>query len=167
MAILVQKSAGDLSTLVTGNEFYATVASLKKMPTTAAWELINSIGTPTYINFTPTAAQNFKGVVLQFYNSHGDGSIVRQRNIVVELQENSGEWVTRLSKTLDTDDVIPDNTWGRMLGLVDFRFASTYALTAAASTWRLKIYHDGTGSGSFYLQRSENSGDDNIFHIVY
>lgn len=167
MAIVVQKSAGNLSSLIASNEFYATVASLKKMPTTAAWATINNSGSPIYINFTPTAAQNFKGIILQLYNGQGDGSTVRQRNIVVELQENSGGWITRISKTLNTDDVIPDNTWSRIMGIVDFRFASTYALTAAAATWRLKIYHDGTGSGTFYLQRSENSGDDNIFHIVY
>jgi len=167
MAILVQKSAGNLSALVAGNEFYATVASLKKMPTNSVFQVITS-GTPIYINFTPTAAQDCQGVILSLYASHpGDGSTTYQRNITVELQEDSGGWVTRLTKVLDTDDIIPDNTRPRIWGLVDIRFAATHTLTAVAATWRLKITHDGTGNGSFSLQRSENSGNDNMFHIVY
>ncbi|MFC1714866.1 right-handed parallel beta-helix repeat-containing protein [Candidatus Poribacteria bacterium] len=167
MAIVVQKSTGNLSTLVSTNEFYATVASGKKCPTNNAWATINGSGSPTYINFTPSAAQDIKGVVLGLYNAQGDGNTARSRAITVELQENSGGWTTRLTQTIDTDDLIPDNTWSLVHGLFDVRFSSTYTLTAAAGTWRLKIYHDGTGSGTWYLMRSENSGDDNIFHIVY
>lgn len=167
MALVVQKSAGGLAALVAGNEFYSTVAGLKICPTNNAYDQINGVGTPTYINFTPTAAEDFLGVILLLYNTQGDGSTARQRVITVELQEDSGGWVTRLTKTIDTNDLIPDNTWSRVYGLFDVRFDSTYTLTAAAATWRLKIYHDGTGSGTFYLGRSESSGDDNIFHIVY
>ncbi len=167
MAVVVQKSAGNLSSLISGNEFYSTVAAAKICPTNNAYETIGGSGSPTYINFTPTAAQDFKGVILGLYNTYADGSTARSRVITVELEENSGGWTNRLTQTIDTDDVIPDNTYSRGHGLIDVRFSSTYTLTAAAATWRLKIYHDGTGSGNFFLLRSENSGDDNIFHIVY
>ena len=167
MAIIVQKSTGNLSSLVSNNEFYSTVAAAKICPTNNAWALIAGSDSPIYVGFTPTTAQNFRGVVLQLYNTQGDGVTARYRNITVELQENSGGWATRLTKEFSTEDFIPENKWSCTLGLIDIRFSSTYALTTNSNTWRLKIYHDGTGSGAFYLQRSENSGDDNIFHIVY
>ncbi len=167
MAIVVQKSAGGLAALVAGNEFYSTVASLKKYPSNNSFEAIAAVGSATYINFTPTAAQDFQGVILGLHNTQGDGSTQRSRVITVELEENVPGWTSRLTKTIDTDDLIPDNTWSRCFGLYDLRFDATHTLTAAAATWRLKIYHDGTGSGTFYLLRSENSGDDNIFHLVY
>ncbi len=167
MAIVVQKSAGNLAALVAGNEFYTVINGDKLMPVNPVYQTISTSGGAILINFTPDAAQDLKGVILALYNTQGDGATARQRNITVELQEDSGGWVTRATKTIDTDDYIPDNTWSRTVGLIDVRFTTPYTVTTDAATWRFRIYHDGTGSGTFYLIQSETGDADDTFHIAY
>ena len=176
MAVVVQKQAGTLSTLVSGNQFYETVYEGNMFPdnqgaSTTGYDSVTS--TDKYINFTPTKAGNIKGVILALYNTYFGGIYARGKTIRIRLEENvSGTWTTRLTETFHTDKYIKDNKWSRCRGLIDVRFSSTYAITTASNTWRFNIDAITVGgtvdSGTMYLLFSQNGSNwDNMFFIPY
>lgn len=134
-AVLVQKSAGLLSNLVSTNQFYEVVnenllfpCSQVKLPLS----LVSTIDVP----FTPTKAGNFQGVLLQLYCA----SVVPANAVLrVRLQENTGAWVDRLTFTAPMSNWIPDTDHPRFNGIIDCRFSSTYPITTASNTWRISL----------------------------
>ncbi|MDX9783072.1 MAG: hypothetical protein RBT35_08890 [Bacteroidales bacterium] len=172
MALLVQKSAGLLSELVAGNEFYETCYQSNLFPVNTGgadvgYCSILSSSAKRYIAFTPNLAGDMQGVILAIY-AVGFGTNLG-RNIVVDLEENvSGTWTVRASKTIATSDFGPTNTNNRFHGCVDFRFDTPYPITTDSDKWRFAIYRDGTGSGTFQVKYSTDGSDEsNLFFIPY
>jgi hypothetical protein len=163
MGIVVQTGSGNLSTMT----WYQAVSTANAFPVNTGNENIGwfDARTARHINFTPTAAGNLKGVILALRH---DGINLDQWTYTVKLQENTGTWVDRLTKTLSYSDlVITTPTVSTIFGCVDFRFASTYAITTAASTWRFEISATSTQSRDCGVMASQNSNEDYIFFIPY
>jgi hypothetical protein len=164
MSVVVQTGTGNLSTMT----WYEAVSSSNLFPlnTGASGTGMFSIsGTTRYIDFTPSSAGNLKGVVLALVIT--DAANVSAASITVKLQENTGSWVDRLSVTLTASDFMPSvGGYYKIGSLVDFRFASTYAITTASNTWRIAISATITGANA-YVRSSQNGNEDYIFFVPY
>jgi hypothetical protein len=168
MAVVVQKSSGTLSALIAANEFYQTTyeANLFACNSGGANVGICQLDTATrYINWTPAASGNFLGVLLAVYCA-GEATIAG--SLKVELQEDSGGWVTRATRSRNLSRWIPDDEYCRIDGIIDVRFTSTYAITTAPNTWRLAISLTGYSGPAFYLRFSQNgASEDELFFVPY
>jgi len=144
MAVIVSNGATNLSTA--GGFYRSESYNLSPFSTT-----ILALNTARQINVTFANAGNCKGLILHLYSSGTN------KDITVELQENTGSWTTRASKTLTTSDI----TLGGSIGLncsgyiKAFEFATPYAVDTTASKWRFQI-SQGTGNSYHWNLRTSN-----------
>ena len=143
MAVIVSNGATNLST---ASGFYrAESYNLSSYSTT--YLVLSSTRT---INVTFANAGNCKGLILHLT---GAGT---NKNVTVELQENTGSWTTRASKTLTVTD-IASNSLGLLCStyIKAFEFATPYAVDTTASKWRFQITQ-GTGNAYNWSLRTSN-----------
>lgn len=143
MAVIVSNGATNLST---ASGFYrAESYNLSTYSTT-----ILALNTARQINVTFANAGNCKGLILHLY---GSGT---NRDVTVELQENTGSWTTRASKTLTVTD-IASNSLGLLWAtyIKAFEFTTPYAVDTTASKWRFQITQ-GTGNAYNWYIRTSN-----------
>ena len=121
MAVIVSNGATNLST---ASGFYrAESYNLSSYSTT--YLVLSSTRT---INVTFANAGNCKGLILHLT---GAGT---NKNVTVELQENTGSWTTRASKTLTVTD-IASNSLSLLCAtyIKAFEFATPYAVDTTAT----------------------------------
>lgn len=143
MAVIVSNGATNLST---ASGFYrAESYNLSTYSTT-----ILALNTARQINVTFANAGNCKGLILHLY---GSGT---NKDVTVELQENTGSWTTRASKTLTVTD-IASNSLGLLWAtyIKAFEFTTPYAVDTTASKWRFQITQ-GTGNAYNWSLRTSN-----------
>ena len=143
MAVIVSNGATNLST---ASGFYrAESYNLSTYSTT-----ILALNTARQINVTFANAGNCKGLILHLY---GSGT---NKDVTVELQENTGSWTTRASKTLTVTD-IASNSLGLLCAtyIKAFEFTTPYAVDTTASKWRFQITQ-GTGNAYNWSLRTSN-----------
>ena len=143
MAVIVSNGATNLST---ASGFYrAESYNLSSYSTT--YLVLSSTRT---INVTFANAGNCKGLILHLT---GAGT---NKDVTVELQENTGSWTTRASKTLTVTD-IASNSLSLLCAtyIKAFEFATPYAVDTTASKWRFQITQ-GTGNAYNWSLRTSN-----------
>lgn len=167
MGIVVQKQTGTLSSLISGNQWYEVVNTSQVFPVNIGGSGVGylNVETERFIDFTPSKAGNLQGVILALRFIGNDTT--DDATYTIKLQEYTTSWVDRLTKTIDVSDLVPTGHMRFLAGLADFRFSSTYPITAAGGTWRFAISGTvGTPNPEIYF--SENGSDeDHLFHIPY
>jgi len=143
MAVIVSNGATNLSTA--GGFYRAESYNLSTYSTT-----ILALNTARQINVTFANAGNCKGLILHLT---GAGT---NKDVTVELQENTGSWTTRASKTLTVTD-IASNSLSLLCAtyIKAFEFATPYAVDTTASKWRFNI-SQGTGNAYNWSLRTSN-----------
>ena len=143
MAVIVSNGATNLST---ASGFYrAESYNLSTYSTT-----VLALSTARQINVTFANAGNCKGLILHLTGANTN------KDVTVELQENTGSWTTRASKTLTVTD-IASNSLGLLWAtyIKAFEFTTPYAVDTTASKWRFQITQ-GTGNAYNWSLRTSN-----------
>jgi hypothetical protein len=152
MAILITKGT---TSLATANGFYRVEASnLGCFSTTAL-----ALTTTRTIAVTFANAGNCQGLLLNLWTT----SMTLNRGVRVELQENTGSWVTRAAREMYPLEICGDNRHPaparnlfRGQFFTFFDFATPYAVDTTASKWRFEISHIGTG-GTWNIRTSNGT----------
>jgi hypothetical protein len=92
------------------------------------------------ITVTFAHAGDCQGILLDLYTVQE----ATAATVTVELQENSGGWTTRATKTLTAAEISISSRTLTYAQHVPFLFATPYAVTVAGSTWRFRITSDTT-----------------------
>lgn len=169
MAVIVSNGPTTLSTV---NGFYATdavnVGPYNGKPTSASSNYGLVLSTTRTVALTFAANDTCLGVIICLntnYNNPLKTSTDFNKNVTVVLQENVATvWTDRVSKTLTPEEIFHDVTYRSGWKFVNFSFGAGYAVTTAASTWRLSI-SQGAGTGDWYLTCSD--AGTNAFRIPY
>lgn len=143
MAVIVSNGAANLSTA--GGFYRSESYNLSPFSTTYL-----SLSSSRQINVTFANAGNCKGLILHLT---GAGT---NKDVTVELQENTGSWTTRASKTLTVTD-IASNSLSLLCAtyIKAFEFATPYAVDTTASKWRFNI-SQGTGNAYNWNIKTSN-----------
>ena len=143
MAVIVSNGATNLST---ASGFYrAESYNLSTYSTT-----ILALNTARQINVTFANAGNCKGLILHLT---GAGT---NKDVTVELQENTGSWTTRASKTLTVTDIASNSLSLLCAAYIKaFEFATPYAVDTASNKWRFNI-SQGTGNSYHWNIKTSN-----------
>ena len=154
MAVIIADSAnasynGNLST---ANGFYRVEAN--NLGLNSATSL--SLGTTRTIAVTFANAGNCQGVVLIPMIMSSEILTSSMKSITVKLQENTGSWVDRATVTytaaqLANGTLIVNGSW-----IVPFVFATPYAVTTAAATWRFEV-SNATGTNNWSIRTSDGT----------
>jgi hypothetical protein len=110
-----------------------------------------ALSTTRQINVTFANAGNCKGLILHLTGAYTN------KDVTVELQENTGSWTTRASKTLTVTDITIGGSTGLNCSsyIIPFEFATPYAVDTTASKWRFQITQ-GTGNAYNWSLRTSN-----------
>lgn len=101
-------------------------------------------------------AGNCQGVIIPLFSSYS--TITNDRDVVVSLEENvASVWTTRASKTLTAAEICNNSSNHSKVWIVPFVFATPYAVTTAASTWRFSVIQSGGTTGYWYWGSSAAS----------
>jgi len=152
MAILISKQNTDITT----NQFYRVEAH----QLSCRGGTLEALSTARQIAVTFANAGNCQGIVIPLQSAFIEFQTLDIRGVTVELQEFvASVWTTRATKTLTRSEIFtgtnPAGTW-----LIPFEFATPYAITTAASTWRFNIVSaSGTTTRHFNLYKAAS------FHI--
>jgi len=144
MAVIISNGATNLSTA--GGFYRAESYNLSTYSTT-----VLALSTTRQINVTFANAGNCKGLILHLTGAYTN------KDVTVELQENTGSWTTRASKTLTVTDITIGGSTGLNCSsyIIPFEFATPYAVDTTASKWRFQITQ-GTGNAYNWSLRTSN-----------
>lgn len=154
MAVIVSNGSGNLNA---ANQFYKSAA---RNPAPVNGTGLNAT-TERLITFTPDDTGHALGAVICLYA----GATIN-RGFSVELQQNIATvWTTVDSKVLTCTEITNYASSIRGEWIIPFTFtAGTVSLTAAASTWRLRLIQSGGTTGTWYVETSDGT---NAFYILW
>lgn len=158
MAILISKS--DTASF-TNNEWYRAEAY---NPTSRSFTAVTLTTSALAIPVTFLNAGNCMGVILCIRSGRTERAISTMRDVIVDLEENvASVWTVRASKTLTTTQI---NSGLSPAGsfYVPFEFATPYAVTTAASTWRFTVRSGATNTNHYSLATSNGTAP---FYIAW
>lgn len=168
MAVIV--SSGNIN-LNQANGFYASYASnpasFANGEGSSAGPFGLALTSGQTVSLTFSSNHTCIGVVLCIhlgYLAANYTSSTYNRDVTVTLQENVATvWTDRVSNTLTAATIFRNQTYYGGYYFTDFDFGAGYAVTTAASTWRLNVTQ-GSGTGTAYIGISDAT---NPFYITY
>lgn len=105
----------------------------------------NAINTERTQGFTPSEAGDCEGIAVLLYV----GGYSSSYSTTVKLQEYVGStWTDRATKTINNETLMVNANGYSSYVWCYFEFASPYAITAVASTWRISV--SGSSANSWY-----------------
>lgn len=111
----------------------------------------DALNTTRTMAMTPGTAGNAEGAMLGLNLA----TVTVANSVTVVLQEwSGGAWVNRATATLAADVLAGAHLIGGSLCWVYFPFAASYAVTAAAGTWRLSVSSAGPQASSLRWLKS-------------